>query len=112
MALKIFPSDDLPSEKNTGAETTEGKKRRVSRTVCPFNSYEPLQLLRDEVLVEVKDIEQLVSLGKEMKACPYYGSRYAIPAAQVDICGSPLEALLTSGNRWLRFFVCNLVPFC
>ncbi|KAL7982271.1 hypothetical protein Chor_009869 [Crotalus horridus] len=81
-------------EKNTGAET-EGKKRRVSRTVCPFNSYEPVQLLRDEVLVEVKDIEQLVSLGKEMKACPYYGSRYAIPAAQVDIYGSPPEALLT-----------------
>ncbi|XP_039176184.1 putative ATP-dependent RNA helicase DDX11-like protein 8 [Crotalus tigris] len=27
-------------EKNTGAET-EGKKRCVSRTVCPFNSYKP-----------------------------------------------------------------------
>lgn len=42
-----------------------------------------MQFLRDEVLVEVKDIEQLVALGRETKACPYYGSRYAIPAAQV-----------------------------
>lgn len=64
-------------------EESEGKKRRVSRTVCPFYSYEQMQFLRDEVLVEVKDIEQLVSLGRETKACPYYGSRFAIPAAQV-----------------------------
>ncbi|XP_070612542.1 ATP-dependent DNA helicase DDX11 isoform X1 [Erythrolamprus reginae] len=84
-------------EKNTGAEPTEGKKRRVSRTVCPFNSYEPLQLLRDEVLVEVKDIEQLVSLGKKMKACPYYGSRYAIPAAQLVVL--PYQMLLHEGTR-------------
>jgi len=72
----------LLSEKKSDAEV-EGKKRRVSRTVCPFYSYEQMQFLRDEVLVEVKDIEQLVTLGKETKACPYYGSRYAIPAAQV-----------------------------
>lgn len=64
-------------------EEMEGKKRRVNRTVCPFYSYEQMQFLRDEVLVEVKDIEQLVALGRETKACPYYGSRYAIPAAQV-----------------------------
>ncbi|XP_025020448.1 ATP-dependent DNA helicase DDX11 isoform X1 [Python bivittatus] len=83
-------------EKNTGAET-EGKKRRVSRTVCPFSAYEHLQLLRDEVLVEVKDIEQLVSLGKEMKACPYYGSRYAIPAAQLVVL--PYQMLLHEATR-------------
>ena len=29
------------------------------------------------------DIEQLASLGRELKACPYYGTRFAIPAAQV-----------------------------
>jgi hypothetical protein len=33
--------------------------------------------------VEIKDIEQLVSLGEELHACPYYGSRQAIPAAKV-----------------------------
>lgn len=62
----------------------EGKRRRVSQTACPFYSYEHMQFLRDEVLVEIKDIEQLVMMGKEMKACPYYGSRYAIPSAQVS----------------------------
>ncbi|CAI5786309.1 ATP-dependent DNA helicase DDX11 [Podarcis lilfordi] len=84
-------------EKSSATEEAEGKKRRVSRTVCPFYSYEPMQLLRDEVLVEVKDIEQLVTLGKGMKACPYYGSRYAIPAAQLVVL--PYQMLLHGATR-------------
>ncbi|XP_061494663.1 ATP-dependent DNA helicase DDX11 isoform X2 [Rhineura floridana] len=78
-------------------EETEGKKRRVSRAVCPFYSYERMQFLRDEVLIEVKDIEQLVTLGKEAKACPYYGSRYAIPAAQLVVL--PYQMLLHEATR-------------
>ncbi|NWU94568.1 DDX11 helicase, partial [Upupa epops] len=78
-------------------EESEGKKRRVSRTVCPFYSYEQIQFLRDEVLVEVKDIEQLVVLGTEAKACPYYGSRYAIPAAQLVVL--PYQMLLHEPTR-------------
>lgn len=73
-----------PSERKSEAEEEKPKKRRQEpRATCPFYNYEQLQLLRDEVLVEVKDIEQLVTLGKEAHACPYYGSRFAIPAAQV-----------------------------
>ncbi|XP_072198518.1 ATP-dependent DNA helicase DDX11 isoform X4 [Excalfactoria chinensis] len=83
-------------EKKSDAEV-EGKKRRVSRAVCPFYSYEQMQFLRDEVLVEVKDIEQLVTLGKETKACPYYGSRYAIPAAQLVVL--PYQMLLHEATR-------------
>lgn len=37
------------------------------------------------VQAQVQDIEQLVSVGRELGACPYYGVRYAIPAAQVSI---------------------------
>lgn len=33
--------------------------------------------------VDIKDIEQLVSIGEELNACPYYGTRLAIPPAQV-----------------------------
>lgn len=33
--------------------------------------------------VDIKDIEQLVSVGEELHACPYYGARLAIPPAQV-----------------------------
>ena len=32
---------------------------------------------------DVQDIEQLVELGKDLETCPYYGSRLAVPQAQV-----------------------------
>jgi len=37
------------------------------------------------VQAEVQDIEQLVTVGRQLKACPYYGVRYAIPAAEVGV---------------------------
>uniref|UniRef100_A0A8D2LDX3 ATP-dependent DNA helicase DDX11 n=1 Tax=Varanus komodoensis TaxID=61221 RepID=A0A8D2LDX3_VARKO len=83
-------------KKNSGVET-EGKKRRVSRATCPYYSYEQMQFLRDEVLAQVKDIEQLVTVAKEMKACPYYGSRHAIPAAQLVVL--PYQMLLHEATR-------------
>ncbi|KAH0617052.1 hypothetical protein JD844_028656, partial [Phrynosoma platyrhinos] len=89
-------------EKKSIGEESEGKKRRVSRTVCPFYSFEHMQLLRDEVLVQVKDIEQLVTLGKEIKACPYYGSRYAIPAAQLCCAHSQLSQYLERYRKRLK----------
>lgn len=73
-----------PAESKSRAEDKEPKRRRQEpRAACPFYNYKQLQLLQDEVLLEVKDIEQLVALGKEAGVCPYYGSRFAIPAAQV-----------------------------
>ncbi|XP_051473144.1 ATP-dependent DNA helicase DDX11 isoform X2 [Apus apus] len=100
-ALQLINDRCMEMQKNKhekkSDEENEGKKRRVSRTVCPFYSYEQMQFLRDEVLVEVKDIEQLVALGRETKACPYYGSRYAIPAAQLVVL--PYQMLLHEPTR-------------
>ena len=59
------------------------QKRKKTSGGCPFYKQEQILDYRDRALVEVKDIEQLVSVGRQMKACPYYGTRYAIPAAQV-----------------------------
>ncbi|NXD90723.1 DDX11 helicase, partial [Chaetorhynchus papuensis] len=100
-ALQLINDRCMEMQKNKhekkSDEENEGKKRRASRTVCPFYSYEQMQFLRDEVLVEVKDIEQLVSLGRETKACPYYGSRFAIPAAQLVVL--PYQMLLHEPTR-------------
>ncbi|XP_060695508.1 ATP-dependent DNA helicase DDX11 isoform X2 [Hemiscyllium ocellatum] len=73
------------------------KRRRKSRVTCPFYKQEQMQSLRDELLVEVKDIEQLVQLGKEMKGCPYYASRFAIPPAQLVVM--PYQTLLHNSTR-------------
>lgn len=77
----------LPESKNRTDEDKPKRRRQERQTTCPFYGHEQTQLLRDEILVEVKDMEQLVALGKEARACPYYGSRLAIPAAQVSTGG-------------------------
>ncbi|KAM8980272.1 ATP-dependent DNA helicase DDX11 isoform X1 [Sarcophilus harrisii] len=79
-------------------EDEKAKKRKTeTHTSCPFYNYEQMQFLRDEVLMEVKDIEQLVVLGKETHACPYYGSRFAIPSAQLVVL--PYQMLLHAATR-------------
>ncbi|KAM9672544.1 LOW QUALITY PROTEIN: ATP-dependent DNA helicase DDX11 [Trichechus inunguis] len=86
------------SEKKSKAEEEKPKRRRQEGwAACPFYNYQQMQLLRDEVLVEVKDIEQLVAMGKEARACPYYGSRFAIPAAQLVVL--PYQMLLHAATR-------------
>ena len=34
---------------------------------------------------EIHDIEQLVTVGRQINGCPYYATRYAVPAAQVSL---------------------------
>ncbi|XP_072510152.1 ATP-dependent DNA helicase DDX11-like isoform X3 [Notamacropus eugenii] len=85
-------------EKKNNKEEEKVKKRKTEiRASCPFYNYEQMQFLRDEVLIEVKDIEQLVALGKEAQACPYYGSRFAIPSAQLVVL--PYQMLLHAATR-------------
>ena len=57
---------------------------------------------------QVQDIEQLVSVGRELGACPYYGVRYAIPAAQVSglLC-SPLWLYCSHQIRLSLIFACQ-----
>lgn len=59
------------------------RKRGVSKAVCPYVGAQGLQTLRDAVLGAVRDIEQLLSLARETRSCPYYATRLAIPPAQV-----------------------------
>ncbi|XP_059134655.1 ATP-dependent DNA helicase DDX11 isoform X1 [Peromyscus eremicus] len=84
-------------EKNGAGEDKPKRRRRKIQTSCPFHNHEQMQLLRDEILLEVKDMEQLVALGKEARACPYYGSRFAIPAAQLVVLPYPM--LLHAATR-------------
>ncbi|XP_036376372.1 ATP-dependent DNA helicase DDX11 isoform X2 [Megalops cyprinoides] len=79
------------------AEEEPKRRRGAAKAVCPFSKHEGLLALRDEALVTVRDIEQLVALGKETKACPYYGGRMAIPAAQLVVL--PYQTLLHEGTR-------------
>uniref|UniRef100_A0A8C9TGD9 DEAD/H (Asp-Glu-Ala-Asp/His) box helicase 11 n=1 Tax=Scleropages formosus TaxID=113540 RepID=A0A8C9TGD9_SCLFO len=82
-------------EKSSGGEPK--RRRSKPKAVCPFYRHEALQGLRDEALVKVRDIEQLVALGHETKGCPYYGGRLAVPAAQLVVL--PYQTLLHEATR-------------
>lgn len=43
-----------------------------------------LALLNRDVQATPRDIEDIVTLGKDLHTCPYYGSRRAISQAQVS----------------------------
>lgn len=46
---------------------------------------------------EAMDIEDLVQLGREMRTCPYYGSRRVAPAADLIIL--PYQSLLSKSSQ-------------
>lgn len=79
------------------AEGEPKRRRGVVKATCPFSGFEKVMTMRDEVLVEVRDIEQLVHLGRKTHTCPYYSTRKAIPAAQLVVL--PYQTLLHAGTR-------------
>ena len=68
LGLKLFPE--------------KGKKR--CQYLPPPEDDSKMQDIRDHILAIPRDIEDLAQLGKELKTCPYYGSRRAIRQAEVS----------------------------
>eukprot|EP00047_Mylnosiga_fluctuans_P018133 m.67323 g.67323 ORF g.67323 m.67323 type:complete len:850 (-) comp7449_c0_seq1:401-2950(-) len=64
---------------------------------CPFMSKSGVSAFSDRVLARVQDIEQLVVEGRRAAACPYYGSRRALAAAEVVVM--PYNILLHESTR-------------
>ena len=64
-------------------EAAPKKRKTTSSAGCPYYKQDPIEDFKDQALVEVRDIEQLIGLGRQLKACPYYGTRLAIPDAEV-----------------------------
>ncbi|KAJ8975064.1 hypothetical protein NQ317_005781 [Molorchus minor] len=73
------------------------KKRKNTSCSCPYYKQTAIDELRDWALVEVQDVEDLVTSGKEIKACPYYASRKAAEDAEVVLI--PYNTLLHKATR-------------
>ncbi|XP_068596003.1 ATP-dependent DNA helicase DDX11 [Brachionichthys hirsutus] len=73
------------------------RKRGPAKSVCPHIKASALQQMRDGILGKVRDIEQLLELGRETRSCPYYSSRLAVPAAQLVVL--PYQILLHEATR-------------
>lgn len=54
---------------------------------CPYlpTLEEDIKMIdfRDQILATPKDIEDLAAAGRAAETCPYFGSRRAIPQAEV-----------------------------
>lgn len=50
-----------------------------------------------KILTEIKDIEDVVQLGKEFHGCPYYASRAAVPDAKIILV--PYNTILHKNTR-------------
>ena len=87
---------ELQKKKSSNSRKTDDNGRSVKKQKCSggcqFNKKDSIQSLQDQALLEVQDIEQLVSKGITMKACPYYASRAAVNDAQIVVL--PYNTLL------------------
>lgn len=85
------------SEKREELGEAKTKRRRKHPCKCPYYRQEAISELKEELLLEVRDMEQIVAKGKEMKACPFYGTRHGIPLA--EIVALPYNLLLHKASR-------------
>lgn len=77
---------------------SKGKKKRCE-FLPPMDEAGKAQVLefRDRAMAQVRDIEDLVEMGREMETCPYYAARTA--ARQANLVTLPYNLLLQKDAR-------------
>lgn len=91
---------DMAKAKGNSADIPAGAKKALKTTAtgpCAFHKVAKEECFGDHALSKVRDIEELVDLGKQLDACPYYGTRRSIQNAQV-VC-MPYTTLLSADTR-------------
>lgn len=75
------------------------KRQKITQKIskCSFYSKEKFENLKNEIISEIHDIEDLVKLGSEMKICPYFSSKESIDDAHVVLL--PYQMLLNNKIR-------------
>ncbi|KAI4463622.1 dna repair dead helicase rad3/xp-d subfamily member [Holotrichia oblita] len=73
------------------------KRSKVTSCKCGYYKQQNIEELRDSILLQVQDIEELVNTSKIIKACPYYASRKAAEDAEVVLV--PYNTILHKSTR-------------
>ncbi|KAJ8733182.1 hypothetical protein PYW08_001480 [Mythimna loreyi] len=94
----------LDMQKSKTKSTSVGEEGKVlkktktkSCTACPYYNQTNINRLKERMLVDIMDMEDLVKSGKELKACPYYASRMAMDDAEVVLISH--AGIVSSGAR-------------
>lgn len=91
---------DLQKSKVTAVKLNTGNKRSksvVKQSKCQYHAKDKFEDLKNEIITDIVDIEDLVKLGQEMKVCPYYSSKLGIEHAHVILL--PYQMLLNNKIR-------------
>nr|XP_026496946.1 ATP-dependent DNA helicase DDX11 [Vanessa tameamea] len=79
----------------------EGKVLKKTKTkscsACPYYNQNNIAKLKDQLLVEIMDMEDIIKCGKQLKACPYYASRMALDESEVVLISH--AGIVSSGAR-------------
>ena len=94
---KCLEMQKKKSSKKSEDSSPPKKKAKTSTCACPYKKSEVINKLKIKTLMDVHDIEELVTKGRELKACPYYASRQAVQDAQVVVV--PYNTLLHQATR-------------
>ncbi|KAH9635492.1 hypothetical protein HF086_015492 [Spodoptera exigua] len=94
----------LDMQKSKSKSTSVGEEGKVLKktktkacTACPYYNQTNITRLKERMLVEIMDMEDLVKSGKELKACPYYASRMAMEDAEMVLISH--AGIVSSGAR-------------
>ncbi|KAK7604095.1 hypothetical protein V9T40_004368 [Parthenolecanium corni] len=87
------------SEKSTKTDSSKRavKKMKCCSSGCVYKNKNSVDDLKDEIITKIHDVEELVTKGQEMIACPYYATRAAIPLSQLVVI--PYNTLLHKSTR-------------
>ncbi|XP_028027287.1 ATP-dependent DNA helicase DDX11 isoform X1 [Bombyx mandarina] len=93
---------DMQKTKSKSTSTSDdGRVLKKSKlracTACPYYNQNNITKLKERMLIEIMDMEDLVKCGKELKACPYYASRMAMDDAEVVLISH--AGIVSSGAR-------------
>ncbi|KAF5281968.1 hypothetical protein FQA39_LY00492 [Lamprigera yunnana] len=85
--------------KNNTKTGTDGKvlKKQKGSCQCPYKKEQNIDDLMNLSLLEIQDVEDLVTKAKNLNACPYYASRKAVGDAQIVLV--PYNTLLHKTTR-------------
>lgn len=75
----------------------EMKQESSASKQCPYLEKDAQKVLRDFILTEAQDIEDLFKNGRSLSTCPYYASRASLKEA--DLILLPYPSLLNEGTR-------------
>ncbi|KAJ8683934.1 hypothetical protein QAD02_019726 [Eretmocerus hayati] len=83
-------------KKKAKSKEEKDLKRSKSSTSCQFMPGDQT-LLMAEILTSIRDIEDTVKMGQELKTCPYYSTRKSIADAQMVLV--PYNSILHKNTR-------------